>query len=178
MKLVVGLGNPGDEYKNTRHNAGFFVLDKIIEQWQDAEFRFNNKFKSDICQIVLKKEKVILAKPQNYMNKSGSPLLAIINFYKISPDDLMVIYDDKDMEFGKVRFRNQGSFGGHNGIKDIIRVLGNDLFKRIKIGVGNVTDKNFTDAAKFVLSQFKRDELVILEQEIFPKVYEKIIDNL
>jgi len=136
MKLIVGLGNPGDKYKFTRHNAGFMALDYLSFQW-GFDFKFESKFNGEIAKINHEGESIVLLKPHTYMNLSGQSLIAVTNFYKIQREDILVIYDDLAMPTGKLRFRAKGSDGGHNGIKSIIQVLGgNNNFDRLKIGIG------------------------------------------
>jgi PTH1 family peptidyl-tRNA hydrolase len=160
--LIAGLGNPGTEYGFTRHNAGFMFLESIV----GLEFR--NGFGS----LYAKKDDVIFVKPQSFMNLSGSPMAEIMTFYKIPKENIIVIYDDVSIEFGKIRFRQSGSSGGHNGIKDIIRVLGTDNFRRIKIGIGPAIG----DLTNFVLSKFRAEEILKLK-EIFKDI-ENMIDMI
>ncbi len=136
MKLIAGLGNPGDKYKFTRHNAGFMALDYLKYQW-GFNFKFESKFNAEIAKINHNGESLIMLKPFTFMNLSGQSLIAVMNFYKITREDILVIYDDIAMPVGKMRFRAKGSDGGHNGIKSIIKVLGGDnTFDRLKIGIG------------------------------------------
>lgn len=136
MKLITGLGNPGDKYKFTRHNAGFMVLDYLSYQW-NFDYKFESKFNGEIAKINHNGVSLILLKPHTFMNLSGQSLISVMNFYKIPKEDILVIYDDIAMPVGKMRFRSKGSDGGHNGIKSIINVLGgNNSFDRLKIGIG------------------------------------------
>jgi peptidyl-tRNA hydrolase, PTH1 family len=134
MKLIIGLGNPGDKYKNTRHNMGFLVLDALANRW-----KLNGWKSSFNCEYLLVKEKdVILAKPQTFMNLSGNPTQSIAQFYKIPPDDIIVIYDDLALNPGKIRLRFKGSSGSHNGIQHVMEVLNTQEIKRIRVGIGSV----------------------------------------
>ncbi|QFR39059.1 aminoacyl-tRNA hydrolase [Candidatus Gracilibacteria bacterium 28_42_T64] len=168
MKLIIGLGNPGDQYKLTRHNLGFLFLDYFAGKENFSDFHFESKFKGEISNGIFEGEKTILLKPQTFMNLSGESLRKIIDFYKIDPEDWIVVFDDMSMDFGKVRFRDKGSAGGHNGIKDIIRHFKDD-FKRIKVGVGFNSHFEVSD---WVLSKFTEEELIDLDNEVFPKIYE------
>ena len=132
--LIVGLGNPGLEYEKSRHNTGFCALDRLEKQLQNA--RPKAKFEGDMYFGRLFDKDVILLKPQTYMNHSGRSVAAAARFYKISPQDIYVIFDDISLPPGKLRIRTRGSAGGHNGVKDIIEDLGSDEFYHIKIGVG------------------------------------------
>lgn len=152
MKLIIGLGNIGKEYELTRHNVGFMVLDEYSKN--SFDFKFEAKMKSSMAITIINGEKVIFIKPTTYMNLSGEALRAVMNFYKINNDDILVIYDDMSMPTGKLRLRAKGSAGGHNGIKSIIAHLGTDSFKRIKIGI----DKPKYDVVDYVLGKFSNDE--------------------
>ncbi len=170
MKLIIWLGNPWKLYKNTRHNMGFMIVDTIFEN-----FKEDKKFKSLISNSSLIPDMspwVIGVKPETYMNLSGDTVLALVSFYKLDPQkDILIISDDIDMEFWKVRFRKEWSHGGQNGLKDIILKLGTNQFARIKIGIGR--DERYS-VSDWVLSQITLSEKNILEQEIFPKVQEYI----
>ena len=158
MKLIFGLGNPGRKYEKTRHNVGWLFLDFLAQKFSFNESKTEKKLKAEVAEGSINGEKTLLIKPLTYMNLSGEAVQMVMNFYKLSKEDVMVIYDDKDMEFGKVRFRETGSSGGHNGIKSIISVLGQD-FNRIKIGVANEDLEKFEETSDFVLSKFKKKEL-------------------
>ena len=174
MKFIVGLGNPGEKYKLTRHNIGYMVIDQIIDEIKNqksprtyaGQTKIKNigskKFLADIY-ILENKDKIILAKPMTYMNESGKVVGAIMNFYKITARDLVVISDDIDMELGKVRERSSGSSGGHKGLQSIIDKIGTDKFTRIKIGIGR-SEKIPPD--KWVLQKFSRDESLLIDAAI------------
>jgi peptidyl-tRNA hydrolase, PTH1 family len=159
MKLIVGLGNPGPEYKLTRHNVGFLFVDSLREAWNFEDWK-DSKFKGVISEGIRNGEKTILLKPRTYMNLSGESVAAIVGFYKIPLENILIISDDIDMGFGKIRFRDQGSSGGQNGLKSIATQLGTEEFKRIKIGVGR--DDRFS-VSDWVLSKWKEDEIKELE---------------
>ncbi|WP_297406219.1 aminoacyl-tRNA hydrolase [uncultured Cetobacterium sp.] len=159
MKLIVGLGNPGNEYKNTRHNVGFDIVDKFS---QDENFPpFKEKFQALITEKTINGEKVILLKPQTYMNLSGNSIIQVIKFYKIdSENEMLVIYDDMDLPLGKLRFKINGSAGGHNGIKSIISHVGQN-FLRVKCGIGKAMSRQ--ENINFVLGRFTKDEIDLVD---------------
>jgi PTH1 family peptidyl-tRNA hydrolase len=133
--VIVGLGNPGEEYANTRHNIGFMVLDELARRWSAPSF--NKKFRGLFSDVQVANRKVLLLKPQTYMNLSGRSVGEIIQFYKIDPEsDLIVVSDDLDLPTGKLRIRKGGSAGGHNGLKDIVQCIGTKDFPRIRVGIG------------------------------------------
>jgi len=177
MILIVGLGNPGEKYKNTRHNVGFRVIDEIAKDSQiipvnQAELKLENnkKFKAEIAEANLHSEKIILAKPTTFMNNSGASVAAIVNFYKIKPQNIWVISDDLDICQGLIRIRHGDSSGGHKGLEDIIQKLGETNFSRIRVGIAQTSgDPNRCqklpsdlDANEYVIENFtKREEAVI-----------------
>ena len=161
MKLIVGLGNPGKEYAGTRHNCGFMVIDRLA-----SKLNINvdqNKFKGLYAKVKYHGEDIILLKPQTYMNLSGESVNAVMNFFKIDKEDLLVIYDDLDMPVGKLRLRKTGSAGGHNGIKNIIAHLNSQDFKRIRVGIDR---HKYMNVADYVLSRFSKVESEAIEQGI------------
>lgn len=164
MKLIVGLGNPGLEYINTRHNIGFSLLDYIasLKQLSFNKEKFNAKF----LEYNYNGEKVIFIKPLSYMNLSGFVVKKFVDFYKISLRDILVIQDDLDMSFAKIKFVFNSSSGGHNGIKDIEKNLGSKEYTRLKIGISN--DK-LMDTKDYVLGKFNDEELKNLDE-----VYKKL----
>lgn len=151
---VVGLGNPGDKYKNTRHNAGFLAIDSLINEKNISSKKI--KHQAEIFETSIAENRVLLVKPLTYMNLSGDAVEEIINYYKISIENTIVIADDISLSPGKIRIRRKGSAGGHNGLKDIIFKTGFDTFPRIKIGVGSKPD-NWV-LADWVLSKFSEPE--------------------
>lgn len=155
MKLIVGLGNPGKEYENTRHNTGFLCLDKVADGLNVKISR--RAFNALIAKITYKGEQIILMKPQTYMNLSGEAVGKAVRYYHLDPEkDVLVVYDDLDLPVGNIRLRESGSAGGHNGIKSIIAHLGTQKFCRIRVGIGS--DKK-DDARDYVLSGFWGEEL-------------------
>lgn len=177
MKLLIFLGNPGKKYEKTRHNAGWIVADIFRDTQNLSPFTLEKKFFGEISTGIIAGEKAILLKPDTFMNLSGKALLAVAQFYKISPEDVLLIYDDKDQELGKVRFREKGSAGGHNGVKDCIRVFGSENIARIKIGVDTpIRTEHNMNTADFVLSNFSKEELKNLKKDIYEEVEEKILE--
>ena len=160
MFLIVGLGNIGKEYEGTRHNIGFEAIDYISKKYNIDINR--KKFKGEYGEGFIGREKVILLKPSTYMNLSGESIIEVMNFYKLSNEEIIVLYDDISLEVGKLRVRDKGSAGGHNGIKSIIACIGSDVFSRIKIGVGQPKG----DLVSHVLGKFSKDENEILSEVI------------
>lgn len=159
MKLIVGLGNPTAKYEKTRHNVGFEVIDELAGQ---------NNIAVDIAKHKglygkgrIEGQTVILLKPMTYMNLSGESVVAVANYFKILPEDIIVIYDDINLDVGRLRIREKGSAGGHNGMKNIIAHLGTDAFPRIRVGVGMKPPK--MDLADYVLSRFSVEERELME---------------
>lgn len=175
MKLIVGLGNPGMQYAATRHNIGFEVIDSMGEIYHIAVIK--NKYQALIGEGCVAGERVILMKPQTYMNLSGEAVKACMDFYKIKVEDLIVIYDDISLEVGQLRLRENGSAGGHNGIKNIILNLGTQNFNRIRFGVGEKPAG--WDLANYVLGRFKEDEMKIVAPQTVEaaKAVEEIIKH-
>ena len=157
MKLVVGLGNPGREYDNTRHNVGFMVLDNWMKKYN---YSFNkNKFNGDYTIVKHDGCDLLLLRPLSFMNLSGTVIKAFMDYYKIDVNDLFVIYDDKDIQIGSVKLKKNGSCAGHNGIRNIIDNLKTEEFNRLKVGLS----KNNTDMVSFVLGKFTKEEMCKLD---------------
>ncbi|MBQ3666132.1 MAG: aminoacyl-tRNA hydrolase [Lachnospiraceae bacterium] len=161
MIVIAGLGNPTEQYRGTRHNVGFAAIDKIAEMNHISVETYKHKA---LCgKGIIRGEKVLLMKPMTFMNNSGEAVRAVMDFYKASPnDELIVIYDDINLEVGKLRIRAKGSAGGHNGIKSIIAHLGTDQFKRIRIGVGEKPAGY--DLADYVLGHFDKADQAQIEE--------------
>lgn len=160
MKLIIGLGNPGMQYKYTRHNIGFMFIDYYASKMNAPIFK--GKFDGEYTDFIYKNEKVILFKPLKYMNLSGDPIRQIINFYHIDTKDIIIIYDDMDLEFSSLRLREKGNAGSHNGMKNIVLYLGTNEFKRIRVGIGRPQFASFVD---YVLSSFSREEISVLNEK-------------
>ena len=163
MYLIAGLGNPTKKYEKTRHNIGLDVMDALAEKY---DIEMNIKKDKAICGSgSIEGQKVILAKPQTFMNLSGDSVAALIHFYKLDPaEDLIVVYDDISLDPGNLRIRKKGSAGGHNGMKDIIAKTGTDQFARVKVGVGEKPEG--WDLADHVLSRFSQAERELVEEAI------------
>lgn len=169
MRLIVGLGNPGKEYCNTRHNVGFMVLDSWMK---NNNYHFDKKkFNGEYAVIKINGEDVLFLKPLSFMNLSGTVVRDFINYFKIDVNDLFVIYDDKDIELGCVKLKSNGSSGGHNGIKNIIENLKTEKFNRLKVGLS----KNNVDMVSFVLGKFSSEEKCKINDVL--KVTDSIIDD-
>lgn len=161
MKLIVGLGNPGKEYEKTRHNVGFMAID-ILAKYYNIEVS-KNKFEGLYGEINLNNEKIILLKPQKYMNLSGEVVKRYVDFYKINIDDIIIINDDLDLPVGKIKIKYKGSCGGHNGLRNIELNLNTDKYKRIKIGISN---NKFYDTKDYVLGKFNEEDLNLINNSI------------
>ena len=159
MKIIVGLGNPGKQYEFTRHNAGFLMVDFFASENNFEIKKFKNKALT--AEFNIGGEKVLFVKPQTYMNLSGESVREIVNFYKVEPKDVLVIYDDISLPLGRLRIRAKGTDGGHNGIKNIIYQLKTDEIPRVKIGVSGNGDKPLVD---YVLGGFSKSDLEVLRE--------------
>ena len=175
MYLIVGLGNPEEEYSKTRHNMGFYTINKISQQY-NIEVK-QNKFQALYGSGMIEKEKVILLKPQTYMNLSGNSVKEVVDFYKIEKEKILVIYDDMDIEPGKIKIRKKGSAGGHNGMKSIIQMIGTEEFPRIRVGIGRPIHKD--DEINYVIGAIPEEDLKRLDEGIekAQKAVEEILRN-
>lgn len=160
VKMIVGLGNPGSKYDNTKHNVGFMAIDNIVKNL-DIIFIENKNFKVLLGSTFINQEKVYFVKPTTFMNNSGIAVKALLTYYNIAIEDLIVIYDDLDMEVGKIRFRQKGSAGGHNGIKSIIAHIGTQEFDRIKIGIGR--PQQGMTVINHVLGKFNQEDAITID---------------
>ena len=175
MYLIIGLGNPEEEYSKTRHNMGFDTINKIAEQYN---IKINKKkFQGLYEMTTIEGKKVILVKPQTYMNLSGNCVKEISDFYKVSTEEILVIYDDMDIEPGKIKIRKKGSSGGHNGMKSIIQMLGTEEFSRIRIGIGR--PKHNGDEINYVIGSIPDEEIPKLNNgiEIAKEAVIEILEN-
>lgn len=162
MHIIIGLGNPVGKYQATRHNIGWDAVTRISDDYRiPLDFR---RHKAICGKGFIDGEKVILAQPVTYMNLSGESVRELVDFYKVSPEEIIVIYDDTSLEVGQLRIRKKGSAGGHNGIKSIISHLGTDEFPRIKVGIG--TRPEDWELADYVLSRFKEEEQTTIRQAL------------
>lgn len=171
MKLIVGLGNPGKEYKNTRHNTGFMILDNYL-----GKVNWKTKMENYYYMEEVNGEQIMYIKPLTYMNLSGLAVSKIVNFYKIDMKDILVIQDDLDMEIGSYKIKRNSSSGGHNGIKSIIAELNSEEFGRLKIGIGKSIQ---ISSDKYVLGKFSTDELNKINENMntFMNIIKTFIDN-
>ena len=175
MWLIAGLGNPGSRYEKTRHNAGFLVLEELVERLQ-LEFKEKEDFK--ISKGSLGDEKIILLEPLTFMNRSGVAVRKIMQKSNVSPERLIVIHDDLDLECGNLKIRKKGSSGGHKGIESIIQNIGTREFIRVKVGIGR---DPFVPTEKYVLSRFRKDEMPVIKEAIAKaaeSVHSIIIDGV
>lgn len=161
--LIVGLGNPGEKYENTRHNVGFQVVDELAER-QNAPVQ-KLKFKALTNLLTISGEKVLVMKPVTYMNLSGEAVRPAADFYKIPPERILVISDDTALDPGKLRIRQKGSAGGHNGLKNIIQHLGTDQFPRVRVGVGQKPHPDY-DLADWVLGKFQGGDKKVMDEAV------------
>ena len=173
MYLIIGLGNPETEYSKTRHNMGFNTINKIAKQY-NLEIS-KTKFQGLYEVAVIEGQKIILVKPQTYMNLSGNCVKEFADFYKVKKEEILVIYDDMDIEPGKIKIRKKGSSGGHNGMKSIIQMLGTEEFSRIRIGIGR--PKHNGDEINYVIGAIQEDQIPILEEGV-KKAKEAVIEIL
>lgn len=175
MKLIVGLGNPGDKYEQTRHNAGFLAVDFFLRSHEAITCQ--SKFNAQICEYHEGGEKVFFVKPQSFMNLSGEVVREILAFYKLDhANDLLVIHDEKDLPFGAVKEGFASGSAGHNGVQNIIDELGTKDFARVRIGVETRETDSPLPTDVFVLNKFEKDELEKLEKEVFPET-SKLIEG-
>ena len=178
MKLIIGLGNPGKQYENTRHNIGFEIVDKLQCLFNFPGFSFNKKFSAEISEGTYPpyEDKIILVKPQTFMNLSGISVRSLLDFYKLAPEDIIIIQDDIDIEIGTFKIATDSRSAGHNGVQNIINALGTQKFTRLRIGIGATT----TDSPScrmgvhdFVLGTFSEEE-----NEKNNAIFEKIVEAL
>lgn len=174
--MIVGLGNPGLKYENTKHNIGFMCLDKIAEKNNTIINKM--KQKAYIADVRINDNRCLLVKPQTFMNLSGEAVVPLMKFYKIEPENVIIIFDDVSFDVGKIRIKRNGSHGGHNGMRNIIELSGTDAFPRVKVGVGKKPHPEY-DLADWVLSKFKNEDFETLDKTIdrVAKAIDCIIKN-
>ncbi|MDH5518497.1 MAG: aminoacyl-tRNA hydrolase [Gammaproteobacteria bacterium] len=163
INLIAGLGNPGAQYEQTRHNAGFWFVDEIARQY-GGQFRVESKFNAEICKLSVEGKTIWLMKPQTFMNRSGQPVQALANFYKIPFDQILIAHDELDLDPGTAKLKTGGGHGGHNGLRDLISQLGNKGFQRLRLGIGHPGHKD--QVADFVLHRPGKDEQIDIERSI------------
>lgn len=176
--LIVGLGNPGKEYELTHHNIGFMFVDKVSESYQ-VKFKLDKKFQCYITEFTQNNKKHYLMKPTTYMNLSGHAIRLFMDYYKIDPNDIFVIYDDMDLPINTRRIRKSGSAGGHNGMKSVIKEVGTSNVLRLRIGIGRKTHENQKEVIDYVLSKFSKSELNQLEDTLnmAPNIINDLINH-
>lgn len=170
--LIVGLGNTGDEYANTRHNAGFMLVDRLQQEWNAVPWKERKMYKAQLSEVIFNDQKIILVKPTTFMNLSGEAVSLLVNFYKIDYKNLWVIYDDLDLPLGKIRLRTDGSAGTHNGMKSILTSVPANTFPRLRIGIES-RGENYEyeipkqiDTSSFVLGKFTQKERPPIEKSL------------
>ena len=173
MKLIVGLGNPESDYSATRHNMGFNVINLLAKEYDIDISR--TKFEAEYGTGVIEEEKVILIKPQTFMNASGKAVIEFVNFYKVPLDDLIVVYDDMDIDISNIRIRKNGSPGTHNGMKSIVNILADDRFPRVRVGIGKPIEEE--DFVSYVIGAIPEEELPGLNEGV-EKAKEAIVEIL
>jgi len=167
MKLIVGLGNPGDKYKKTRHNLGWRVVGQLAHELGINDWKTERRFRALICQGNLNQEKIILAKPQTFMNNSGLAVKSLADYYKIPSQDILVIHDEIDLPLGEIRIQKGRGAAGHKGAQSIIEQLGTKEFVRMRIGIRLINNKQLAiSSEKFVLSKFTPEEEKIVQKTI------------
>ncbi len=165
MIIIAGLGNPGEKYKDTRHNVGFQIIDQIAKENNFPDFKLSKKFNSLISEKILKKEKMVLLKPQTFINESGKAIRKIMDFYKINLENLFVIHDDIDIVFGKIKIVKARGSAGHKGVDSIIKEIGTKNFTRFRVGIQPEKGKP-KNPEKFVLQKFNKEEKKITKEVI------------
>lgn len=180
MKIVVGLGNPGKEYQDTRHNTGFVFVEKLAKNktfsniGEESVFKNDKKNKAETLKIKRNGREILFVKPQTFMNNSGQAVVNIVNYYKLVAEDIIIVFDDKDLPLGQVRIRDEGGSAGHKGLQSVIDSLGTNKFTRIRIGIGqnrgnqNEIDENnnLIETDDYVLSQFSKREIMRIDKVI------------
>lgn len=170
--LVVGLGNPGKKYARTRHNFGFLAVDSLWQTWGGTDWHLEKKFQTELSEVTRNGRRIYLAKPQTFMNDSGKSVRTLLDFYKLSPQELVVLHDEVDIPFGKIKLTLSSRAAGHNGVKDIIEKLGTQDFCRLRLGVGKSENPNIS-TADHVLQNFSPEEAKNL-----PTLFEELIATL
>lgn len=176
MKLLIGLGNPGNNHQYTRHNAGFLFLDYLQKEWSGDTFQSEKKMSAEVSECQVGKHKVLLVKPATFMNASGTAVSQLVHFYKLTAEDIVVIHDDLDIAPGTFKQTNSSRAAGHNGVSDIIEKLGTQDFPRVRLGIGRPTAVSGAcmPSHDFVLQNFSKEELTTLS-DLFPKVKEELL---
>ncbi|MES2317872.1 MAG: aminoacyl-tRNA hydrolase [Pseudomonadota bacterium] len=167
IRLIVGLGNPGPEYELTRHNAGFWLVDNLANSLPGCRLQRESRFNALVAKSVIKGQEVWLLEPQTFMNRSGQSVGALARFFKINPDEVLVVHDELDLEPGIAKMKKGGSSGGHNGLKDITAALGTQDYWRLRLGIGHPrTSESRQAVADYVLHRPRKEEQVLIEEAI------------
>jgi len=167
IRLIVGLGNPGADYEQTRHNAGFWLVDNLANSLPNARLQRESGFNAMVAKTIIGGNQLWLLEPQTYMNRSGQSVGAIARFYKINPDEILVVHDELDLPPGAAKLKKGGSSGGHNGLKDISSALGTQDYWRLRIGIGHPRTLNLNQpVADFVLHRPRREEQLLIDEAI------------
>jgi PTH1 family peptidyl-tRNA hydrolase len=167
IRLIVGLGNPGPEYEQTRHNAGFWLVDNLANSLPATRLQRETRFQAQVAKSVLAGHEVWLLEPQTFMNRSGQSVGALVRFYKIAPDEILVVHDELDLAPGVAKMKKGGSAGGHNGLKDITAALGTQDYWRLRLGIGHPrTQASQQAVADYVLHRPRKEEQVLIEEAI------------
>ena len=167
IRLIVGLGNPGPEYELTRHNAGFWLVDNLANSLPGCRLQRESRFNALVAKSSIRGQEVWLLEPQTYMNRSGQSVGALARFYKVNPDEVLVVHDELDLAPGVAKMKKGGSSGGHNGLKDITAALGTQDYWRLRIGIGHPRSLNLQQqVADFVLHRPRKEEQVLIEEAI------------
>jgi len=174
VSLIVGLGNPGSKYQRTRHNAGFLFLDYLHDVLGASQWQRHRQFHAEFAECYVAGKKIMLIKPQTFMNLSGDAVQAFMHFHKLSAEQLLVVHDEIDLPFGAVKFKKGGGHAGHNGLRDIIAKCGDSAFYRLRLGIGRPINGSVAD---FVLSAYSSDE-VLVRDKVFGGVAKKIDELL
>lgn len=179
MILIVGLGNPGDRYANTRHNAGFLAVDRARRAWQSrykmTEWKISTRFSAALARGIKDEDKIMLAKPLTFMNNSGKSVRAIAHYYKIVPSAIWIVHDELDLPLGSIRVSTSASAAGHKGVQSIIDEMTTNDFSRLRIGIAPTQPSSRpTDVEQFVLKAFSSDEQTIMDEHILPLVVESL----
>lgn len=176
MLLIAGLGNPGEQYARTRHNIGFLFVNYLIEKYEFTPWKHEKKWQGIVAKGSINGEKIILLKPQTFMNESGKSVQVLAHYYQLLATEVVVITDDLDQDFGKMKWKSLGGAGGHNGLKSIIQHLGTKKFPRLKMGIDNEL-KIHMQSGDFVLKNFTKDEHSQLK-DVFARGEKTLLENL
>lgn len=173
MHLIIGLGNPGKQYEKTRHNIGFILCDFLVHLWELQTFTYDKKFFAEISSNTIFNKKIILIKPQTFMNRSGISTQLLVDYFKIQQENILILHDDKDLSFGEIRIATDSSSAGHRGVQNIFDTLKTQKIQRVRIGVGPIPE--YTSTEKYVLDTFTQEE----KEKLLPleEVVSRLVQN-